>query len=131
MKKVILEKDQTKIYIEASVQDNATKLNLVAYYRDNVWRDWTGMIPQVIGGSFSRCEEVVQRFQAEDPKRRVARSGVAFNCAEFSIVCYTQPQIERAYQALLELWEAIKLAAATPSPKAIVAKNKLEELGFK
>ena len=131
MKKVIFEKDLTKICIEASLCDNATKLNIVAYYRQDVWRDWSDMIPQVIGGSFSRCENIIKDFQAADPKRRVARSGTGFNCAEFSIMCYTEPQIERAYQALLELWEAIKIAAATPSPRAIVAKNKLEELGFK
>lgn len=113
--------------ISSQITDQKTVMSLSLIPRGGIglWR--ISYRIKSAGGNFARCGEVIKKWIDEDPNRRIF-------CWDFEkayITCYTEPQIERAYQALLELWEAIKIAAATPSPKAMVAKNKLEELGFK
>ena len=129
MKKVIESlSSQMKVLVQAQTTDQKTTMILSIELDGQHWGfSWDTLVSRFDLGNFSRCGDVVEKWISNDPKRRRFER---LYCTA-SVDCYTEPQIERAYQALLVLWEAIKIAAATPSPKAIVAKNKLEELGFK
>ena len=73
----------------------------------------------------------IQEWIDGNPKRRECRGDSGSSQIYIMTACYTQPQIEREYQAFLELWEWLKHAATTPNPKAMIVKRTLKELGFK
>lgn len=120
MKKIIAQKSKGDIAIQAIVTNQGTTLKLTGWNG----QDYVPLVDIFPEMDSDYVNNEVSKFQYIHSTARYKQN------ESISVLCYSDPQIERAYQSMRQLW--IMISKATDlGPRAEVCKNKLEELGFK
>lgn len=132
MKKVLELINFHKVELVAVVADGHTDLHIrITFGEDNPTA--VRFKDEMLHASLRKlCDCSYQEF-VERVRPVLLRFNEIKNCTykeheELFARCYTEPQIERGYQAMLELWQALKTASTTKPPRRIVAESKLKEL---
>ena len=91
-------------------------------------------IPNIAMEMLDCGDEVFDRISAEKMRDFLIEKGIKADRIindrgyPVGVKAYTEAQIKRAYQFLLELWEYVKQLAITPPPKRVVAENTIKQL---
>ena len=123
MKKIIDYKNRGQIVIQATVTNQDTTLKLIGWNEQD--EDYVPLIKIFPEMESDYVSNELREFQEVEPTFRKYKQ-----TESVSVTCYSDPEIERAYQALRQLWIVISKATEL-SPRAQLCKSQLKEIGFK